>query len=111
MIGKIDREVHEYEHFARENAKDILALGFDSERTFLFSDYSYMGGDFYRNITRIAKVRSVPAMTVEMCFMLTFHSGSTEERRMHASASTRAPTLARSDFDISTLTQHDGAVD
>lgn len=53
----MDREVHEYENFARENAKDILALGFDPDRTFLFSDYSYMGGDFYRNITRIAKVR------------------------------------------------------
>ena len=46
----------EYEVYARENAKDIIAAGFDPERTFIFSDYGYMGGEFYRNITRIAKV-------------------------------------------------------
>jgi tryptophanyl-tRNA synthetase len=54
----MDREVDEYERFARENAKDIVAIGFDPDRTFIFSDYGYMGGDFYRNITRIAKVCS-----------------------------------------------------
>jgi tryptophanyl-tRNA synthetase len=48
--------VNEYEVYARENAKDIIAVGFDAERTFIFSDYGYMGGEFYRNITRIAKV-------------------------------------------------------
>jgi len=48
--------VKEYEVYARENAKDIIAVGFDPERTFIFSDYGYMGGEFYRNITRIAKV-------------------------------------------------------
>ena len=46
----------EYEVYARENAKDIIAVGFNPERTFIFSDYGYMGGEFYRNITRIAKV-------------------------------------------------------
>jgi tryptophanyl-tRNA synthetase len=48
--------VKDYEVYARENAKDIIAVGFDPERTFIFSDYGYMGGEFYRNITRIAKV-------------------------------------------------------
>lgn len=33
---------------AKENAKDIIACGFDPERTFLFSDFEYMGGAFYR---------------------------------------------------------------
>ena len=46
----------EYEVYAQENAKDIIAVRFDPERTFIFSDYGYMGGEFYRNITRIAKV-------------------------------------------------------
>ena len=46
----------EYEVYAQENSKDIIAVGFDPERTFIFSDYGYMGGEFYRNITRIAKV-------------------------------------------------------
>jgi len=48
--------VDEYEVYARKNAKDIIAVGFDPERTFIFSDFGYMGGEFYRNIARIAKV-------------------------------------------------------
>lgn len=48
--------MEEYEAYARENAKDIIAVGFDPKRTFIFSDYGSMGGDFYRNVTQIAKV-------------------------------------------------------
>lgn len=33
--------------------------GFDPKRTFIFSDYNYMGGEFYKNCVRIAKARSV----------------------------------------------------
>ncbi len=58
LIGKMDRTIDEYEYFARENAKDIVAVGFDPDRTFIFSDYGFMGGDFYKNITRVAKVRT-----------------------------------------------------
>jgi tryptophanyl-tRNA synthetase len=43
LIGKLDRTVDEYEHFARENAKDIVAVGFDPNKTFIFSDYGFMG--------------------------------------------------------------------
>lgn len=56
LIGGPERTVEEYERFARENAKDIVAVGFNPDRTFIFSDYGYMGGEIYRNITRIAKV-------------------------------------------------------
>ncbi|KAK1593836.1 tryptophanyl-tRNA synthetase [Colletotrichum navitas] len=49
------RTVEEVQHYTRENAKDIIAIGFNPERTFIFSDYDYMGGAFYRNITRVAK--------------------------------------------------------
>jgi len=55
LIGKGDQDVEEYEKLARENAKDIIACGFNIDRTFIFSDYAYMGGDFYRNVTRISK--------------------------------------------------------
>ncbi|XP_006458230.1 hypothetical protein AGABI2DRAFT_134028 [Agaricus bisporus var. bisporus H97] len=41
--------------FARENAKDIIACGFDVERTFIFSDYAYMGGPFYENVSRVSR--------------------------------------------------------
>lgn len=31
--------------------------GFDRKRTFIFSDFQYMGGEFYKNCVRIAKAR------------------------------------------------------
>ncbi len=69
LIGKGDQDVDEYEKFARENAKDIIACGFDIERTFIFSDYGYMGGDFYRNITRVAK--RITRANADSCFGFT----------------------------------------
>ena len=39
---------------ARENCKDIIACGFDPSRTFIFSDYEYVGA-MYPNIVRIQK--------------------------------------------------------
>ena len=52
----------------RENAKDIIACGFDPKRvfflsrphtqTFIFSDMSYMG-ELYRNVVRIQKCVTV----------------------------------------------------
>ena len=36
--------VEECKRLARENAKDIIACGFDISRTFMFSDFDYVGG-------------------------------------------------------------------
>ncbi|VFQ77667.1 unnamed protein product [Cuscuta campestris] len=47
--------VEESQRLARENAKDIIACGFDISRTFIFSDFDYVGGDFYKNMVRVAK--------------------------------------------------------
>lgn len=38
-----------------QNAKDIIACGFDVSKTFIFSDFEYVGGAFYRNIIRIQR--------------------------------------------------------
>ena len=38
-----------------QNAKDIIACGFDVKRTFIFSDFEYVGNEFYRNMVRIQK--------------------------------------------------------
>ncbi|XP_063713174.1 tryptophan--tRNA ligase, cytoplasmic-like [Symsagittifera roscoffensis] len=42
---------------ARENTKDIIACGFDVDKTFIFSDYQYMGQrpEFYGNIIDIQR--------------------------------------------------------
>ncbi|KAH7376933.1 tryptophanyl-tRNA synthetase [Plectosphaerella cucumerina] len=47
--------IEDVKGFSKTNVKDILAVGFNPDRTFVFSDYDYMGGDFYANVTRIAK--------------------------------------------------------
>lgn len=36
--------VEESKRLARENAKDIIACGFDISRTFIFSDFDFVGG-------------------------------------------------------------------
>jgi len=43
-----------YRRLTRENAKDIIACGFDKARTFIFSDCEYVGA-MYPNIAKIWK--------------------------------------------------------
>jgi tryptophanyl-tRNA synthetase len=40
---------------ARENCKDIIACGFDVKKTFIFSDFDYVGGEFYRVVNEIQR--------------------------------------------------------
>ncbi|XP_075112932.1 tryptophan--tRNA ligase, cytoplasmic-like isoform X3 [Nicotiana tabacum] len=47
--------VEESQRLARENAKDIIACGFDVSKTFIFSDFDYVGGAFYKNMVKAAK--------------------------------------------------------
>ncbi|KKY21582.1 putative tryptophanyl-trna synthetase [Phaeomoniella chlamydospora] len=41
--------------YTAANAKDIIAVGFDPNKTFIFSDFEYIGGAFYENICQMAK--------------------------------------------------------
>jgi tryptophanyl-tRNA synthetase len=41
--------------FAFQNAKDIIAVGFNLEKTFIFSNYGFIGGEFYKNISKISR--------------------------------------------------------
>ena len=49
------RTIEEVQGYTKNNAKDIIAVGFDPKKTFIFSDYEFMGGAFYKNVTRFAK--------------------------------------------------------
>jgi len=51
--GKGDDLMH-YRYLTTENAKDIIACGFDKKKTFIFSDLDYFG-HMYPNIIRIWK--------------------------------------------------------
>ncbi|KAG7224163.1 hypothetical protein INR49_019898 [Caranx melampygus] len=52
-----DLTIEDCHRFAVENAKDIIACGFDVNKTFIFSDLDYMGSspEFYRNVVKIQK--------------------------------------------------------
>jgi tryptophanyl-tRNA synthetase len=42
-----------------QNCKDIIACGFDVNKTFIFSDFEYVGGAFYRTIIDIQRCVSM----------------------------------------------------
>ncbi|XP_018332443.1 tryptophan--tRNA ligase, cytoplasmic [Agrilus planipennis] len=52
-----DIDIEEANKLAYENARDIIAVGFDVEKTFIFSDLEYIGQcpNFYKNMVRIQK--------------------------------------------------------
>lgn len=52
-----DIKLEEANKMAYENAKDIIAVGFDLNKTFIFCDLDYVGQcpEFYRNMIRIQK--------------------------------------------------------
>ncbi|EGS18161.1 tryptophanyl-tRNA synthetase-like protein [Thermochaetoides thermophila DSM 1495] len=49
------KTIEEVQGYCLSNAKDIIAVGFDPNKTFIFSDFDYVGGAFYKNIVRLAK--------------------------------------------------------
>ena len=55
FLFKHELKVEQTYKFAIENAKDIIAVGFKPEKTFIFSDYDYVGGAFYKNVSKISR--------------------------------------------------------
>ncbi|KAK9745119.1 tRNA synthetases class I (W and Y) [Popillia japonica] len=52
-----DLKVEDAMKMMYENVKDIIAVGFDVNKTFIFSNFDYMGRapEFYQNVVRIQK--------------------------------------------------------
>ncbi|XP_068436276.1 tryptophan--tRNA ligase, cytoplasmic [Clinocottus analis] len=52
-----DLTLEECHQFLVENVKDIIACGFDVNKTFIFSDFEYMGAspEFYKNVVKVQK--------------------------------------------------------
>jgi tryptophanyl-tRNA synthetase len=48
-------DIPDSKRYTAENAKDIIGIGFDPAKTFIFSDFDYVSGAFYENICRMAK--------------------------------------------------------
>ncbi|CAL1540048.1 unnamed protein product [Lymnaea stagnalis] len=52
-----DISIEDMQKITFENIKDIISLGFDLDRTFIFTDFTYIGqcSDFYKLIVQIQK--------------------------------------------------------
>ncbi|KAK7105025.1 tryptophan--tRNA ligase, cytoplasmic-like [Littorina saxatilis] len=50
------KDPEETHRLAYENAKDIIACGFEENKTFIFSDFDYVNGAFYKMVCRIQKL-------------------------------------------------------
>jgi len=53
--GDDKADLEQYIKYGFENIRDIIACGFDYEKTFIFSDTGYMGGEFYKNVVKVQK--------------------------------------------------------
>ncbi|GME92246.1 hypothetical protein B5S31_g3881 [[Candida] boidinii] len=58
--------IDDVKKFAIDNAKDIVAVGFKPENTFIFSDLGYMNGAFYENVVKVS--RSITTSTAKAVF-------------------------------------------
>ncbi|KAG5360133.1 Tryptophan--tRNA ligase, cytoplasmic [Yarrowia sp. B02] len=66
FLFKPKLKIEDVKKFAVENAKDIIACGFDMSKTFIFSDLQYMGGPFYENVVRVS--RQITTSTAKAVF-------------------------------------------
>jgi tryptophanyl-tRNA synthetase len=55
FLFKHELKVEQTRTFATQNARDIIAVGFDLEKTFIFSNFDFVGGAFYRNVSKISR--------------------------------------------------------
>ncbi len=51
-----DNKATTYGAYARENAKDIISIGCNPDRTFIYSNLGFLGGEFFLNTLRISEV-------------------------------------------------------
>ncbi len=58
------KDIEDFRKLGDKNAKDIIAVGFDKERTFIFSDVEYMG-HMYPNVVRFQKLLTYNQCTLD----------------------------------------------
>ncbi|KZV99120.1 tryptophanyl-tRNA synthetase [Exidia glandulosa HHB12029] len=59
FLFKSELKVEQVRKFAKANAKDIIAVGFKLDRTFIFSDFDFVGGAFYANVVKTARAITI----------------------------------------------------
>ncbi|CDO92397.1 unnamed protein product [Kluyveromyces dobzhanskii CBS 2104] len=69
FLFKPKLKIDDVKRFSKDNAKDIIAVGFNPEKTFIFSDLQYMGGGFYETVVRVS--RQITGSTAKAVFGFT----------------------------------------
>ncbi|KAN0075447.1 hypothetical protein V8E55_011470 [Tylopilus felleus] len=55
FLFKHELKIEDVQKFSRSNAKDIIAVGFNPKKTFIFSDLEFVGSVFYHNVVKISR--------------------------------------------------------
>ncbi|CAE7207271.1 unnamed protein product [Rhizoctonia solani] len=55
FLFKHELKIDQVREFSVKNARDIIAVGFNREKTFIFNNLDYVGGAFYKNVVKIAR--------------------------------------------------------
>lgn len=94
-----DLSMEEVTHMTRENIKDIIAIGLNPQRTFIFSNLDYMG-NLYPNVVRIQRCMTASQVKGAFGFSDTDNVGRFAYPAIQASpsfASTFPEVLSRQD--------------
>jgi tryptophanyl-tRNA synthetase len=68
MLHSKNLKVQDVRRYDVDNAKDILAFGFNPKKTFIFSNLDFVGGAFYENIIGVARHISVKNIKTALGF-------------------------------------------
>lgn len=91
FLFKHELKIEQVQAFARANARDIIAVGFDLNKTFIFSNYDFLGGAFYRNVSRISRQISYNQVKATFGF-----NDSDNIGKVHFAAIQAAPSFSNS---------------
>ncbi|KAG8934048.1 tryptophan--tRNA ligase [Tulasnella sp. 418] len=91
FLFKHELKLEQVQQFSRKNARDIIACGFNPEKTFIFSNLSYVGGAFYHNVVRIARTITINQSKASFGFVDTDNIG-----KVHFVSIQAAPSFSNS---------------
>ncbi|KAI8908247.1 hypothetical protein DFJ77DRAFT_503687 [Powellomyces hirtus] len=91
LFNKKDVKFEEVHKYTQENAKDIMAFGFDPEKTLIFSNLNYMNASFYQNVVRISKCITTSASRATFGFVDSDNVG-----KLHFVSVQAAPSFSNS---------------
>ncbi|CAL1703445.1 unnamed protein product [Somion occarium] len=91
FLFKHELKLEQTYEFAKHNARDIIAVGFKLEKTFIFSDFDYVGGAFYRNISKISR-----QITINQAKSTFGFNDSDNIGKIHFAAIQAAPSFSNS---------------